>query len=404
MPITLLVDLEETLLDTSAAGFLPTYYAALADHLCDLVPQALLLSALHSGIRRMRLSHDPSQTLQQAFDAEFFGRFPAHADGLRRRVDLFYRTVFPSLGRMAGARPGAQDLIDWARSAGHQVALATEPLFPLPATMERVRWAGIDPASFAAVASYETFHFTKEHPAYFAEVLGRLGWPDGPVVMAGNDVDGELRQAETLGLTTFHVVPAGPGAAPAAADLMRLREWIVSAEGGLQAPAFATKAAVLAMLQATPAILAGYLAGLSQAEWSGVKSAGDWALVELVCHLRDTEREVHAQQISTLVNSETPFVARPDAAVWAKQRPYRQEEGAAALKQFIAARTSAMERLSLLPDEVWTKPARHAIFGPSSLLEVIGFMAEHDRLHLRQAWRLLPARTTGTHRNDAKRV
>ena len=32
------------------------------------------------------------------------------------------------------------------------------------------------------------------------------------------------------------------------------------------------------------------------------------------------------------------------------------------------------------PEQAWSKQARHAIFGPSSFLEVIGFMAEHDRL------------------------
>ena len=52
----------------------------------------------------------------------------------------------------------------------------------------------------------------------------------------------------------------------------------------------------------------------------------------------------------------------------------------------------ALERLRTAPEEAWSKQARHAIFGPSSFLEVIGFMAEHDRLHLRQAWRTLEGR------------
>jgi len=34
----------------------------------------------------------------------------------------------------------------------------------------------------------------------------------------------------------------------------------------------------------------------------------------------------------------------------------------------------------------WDRPARHAIFGPTSLQELVGFMAEHDRLHVRQAF------------------
>jgi len=37
----------------------------------------------------------------------------------------------------------------------------------------------------------------------------------------------------------------------------------------------------------------------------------------------------------------------------------------------------------LTPDE-WQRPARHAIFGPTHLQELVAFTSEHDRLHLRQ--------------------
>ena len=39
----------------------------------------------------------------------------------------------------------------------------------------------------------------------------------------------------------------------------------------------------------------------------------------------------------------------------------------------------------------WWREARHAIFGPSNFLEIVGFMADHDRLHIQQAWNTLKA-------------
>ena len=152
-------------------------------------------------------------------------------------------------------------------------------------------------------------------------------------------------------------------------------------------------------LEASPAVLQSMTAGLTAEEWSHEKSADDWALVELACHLRDTEREVHAQQIDVLLESAAPFVSRPDAAVWAKQRRYLNEDGERAVIEFAEARSKCVERLRLAPEQVWSKTARHAIFGPSTFLEVIGFMAEHDRLHLRQAWRTLLAARMAAHRN-----
>jgi hypothetical protein len=50
--------------------------------------------------------------------------------------------------------------------------LYDDPLFP-GGDLER-GWA-IGPI-VSPHPSFETFHFTKSHPAYLAEMLGRLGW------------------------------------------------------------------------------------------------------------------------------------------------------------------------------------------------------------------------------------
>ena len=39
------------------------------------------------------------------------------------------------------------------------MALATTPMFPKKATLERMRWAGLDPDDFALVTTYEDYHF-----------------------------------------------------------------------------------------------------------------------------------------------------------------------------------------------------------------------------------------------------
>jgi hypothetical protein len=47
------------------------------------------------------------------------------------------------------------------------------------------------------------------------------------------------------------------------------------------------------------------------------------------------------------------------------------------------ARVQTVELLRGLKDE-WKRKARHAIFGPTDLQELVKFMAEHDKLHIRQ--------------------
>jgi hypothetical protein len=104
--------------------------------------------------------------------------------------------------------------------------------------------------------------------------------------------------------------------------------------------------------------------------------------------MRDTDREIHQMQIDLFKEQDEPFIPRPDTSVWANQRDYLHEDCTAALKEFNAARFKTLGMIKSITREApaWDRKARHAIFGPTNFLEVIGFIAEHDRLHIQQAW------------------
>jgi hypothetical protein len=255
-----------------------------------------------------------------------------------------------------------------------------------------LRWAGFEPEQFEIVSSFDHFHFTKTHPAYYAEVLGRMGWHDGPVLMVGNDLDRDIRPAQMLGLATYHVddesaFPSGPEAGRRG-KLADLPLWLESADPASLIPSFKSVDSVLGILSATPAVLNGLSRGLDSSAWSHKPTPNDWSLSELVCHLRDTEREIHQMQITLFKEQSEPFIPRPDTSVWASQRDYAHEDGASALKEFYDARRKTLGLIKEVSAEhsAWDRKARHAIFGPTNFLEVVGFIAEHDRLHIQQAW------------------
>ena len=133
------------------------------------------------------------------------------------------------------------------------------------------------------------------------------------------------------------------------------------------------------------------LRGLDSFTWTREPTPDDWALTELVCHMRDTEREIHHMQIKLFRDQKEPFIPRPDTSVWASQRDYLHEDGISALMEFNDARreTLAMIKNIAIDREAWGQRARHAIFGPTNFLEVIGFMADHDRMHIQQVWSTL---------------
>lgn len=393
MTLTLLLDLDDTLLDTNMDAFVPAYFQALSKRLADRVQPQTMLPALMSGTQLMLASEDPSRTLQDVFEAEFYPKIGIPKEQLSEAIDDFYDNVFPTLSHVTKKREGARELVEWAFAKGYRVAIATDPLFPRKATYHRVRWAGLDPEHFALISSFETFHFSKSHPAYFAEVLGRLGWPDGPVLMVGNDIERDLMPAQKLGLATYHIEDA-PASSPGPeatrrGNLIDLRSWLESTDLASLEPSFKSIDSILAIMASTPGILRSLIAGLNRLDLSHEPKPEDWAMIEVLCHLRDTEREIHRLQLDVLLSDANPFVPRPDGAVWAKQRKYLDEDSVAALAEFTSARVEMLNRLKSLDREIWARKARHAIFGPTSFMEVIGFMSEHDRMHIQQAWNII---------------
>lgn len=393
MTITLLLDLDETLLDTNLEAFVPAYYQKLAAHLAPYVAPEKMLKYLTLGTRKMMESEDPSRTLREVFDENFYPFLDVDRDGIQPVLEDFYDNVFPSIREVTRPIPGAADFVEWAFAAGHRVVVATSPYFPRKANYHRLRWAGLPPEKypFVLVSSYEDFHFTKPHPAYFAEVLGRLGWPDDPVVMIGNDVAQDLRPAAALGLPTYHSVDVTPSAdgfeATGRGTLAELRGWLERTDPATLAPSFSSPASLLALLRAAPAALTSLLAPLAPAALTARPAAEDWSTTEILCHLRDVEREVTLPRIRKILAEADPPIPAQTPDEWAKTRGYQGQDGMSALREFTSARLETLELLAGLAPAQWSRKARHSIFGPTTLQELVGFSAEHDRLHIQQAWR-----------------
>jgi len=394
MSLTLLLDLDDTLLDTNLEAFVPAYFQAFSQHMAGHVPPNIMLRALINGLDLMNENENPTRTLQEVFEDYFYPDLGLSKEELSGVVERFYDDVFPALGDHTRIRPDAATLIEWAFSRGFRIAIATDPLMPRKATYHRVRWAGLDPDGLELISTFDHFHFSKTHPAYYAEVLGRLGWPDGPVLMVGNDVARDLAPAHRLGLATYlidGVSASSPGFEVGRGKLADLRPWLESINLSTLEPSFKSRDAILGIMASTPAVLRSFTSALITEQWRHEPGGEDWTLNEIVCHLRDTEREVHRLQLDMLIERPDAFIPRPDTSVWASERDYLSEDGPVALAEFTTARLENLDKLRNLEEEVWSRKARHAIFGPTNVTEIISFVADHDRMHIQQIWKSLPS-------------
>jgi len=390
MTYTLLFDLDDTLLDTNLEAFLPAYFQALSEHLAPYVAPGLMVSALISGMSLMMDNDHPSRTLEEVFDEDFYKKISIPKQDLVQVLEDFYDNKFPRLKEKTMPRPEAVPLIEWVLSQGCRVAIATDPLFPRKATYHRLRWAGFNPESFELVSSFENFHFSKLHTAFYAEMLGQLGWPDGPILMIGDDIQRDVVPAERIGLKTYlieGVSASSPGREAGRGKLADFRPWLESQDPVTLEPSFLSQEAILAIMKSTPASLGSLTRSLAEEQWKCEPTPDDWALNEIICHLRDTDREIHSVQLALMIEKEDAFIPRPDSTVWANKRDYLNENGPRALGEFTLARIRNVESIQDLDGPIWERKARHAIFGPTNFLEVAGFIADHDRAHVQQVWK-----------------
>lgn len=391
MTLTLLLDLDDTLLHSNTDVLIPAYFEKLAGFLAHRVDPKLLIKELLAGSQLMFENQRPDLTLDQVFSQHFFPAIGVERDEIQPELDRFYDQVFPTLKDFTTPRPGNVDLVDYAFAQQWQVVIATNPLFPRKAIEHRLRWAGLPPEKypFALITSMENSHFTKTTPAYYAEILGKLGWESDPVLMVGDDPQMDMASAAKAGLPIYWVRPEGTYA-PELQDepqgtFADFQGWIRAVDVNTLQPELKNPSALVSSLQSAPAVLDTLLRGLDLDEWASRPDPDAWAITEILCHLRDLDREVNIPRLDTFLTNENPFITGKNTDPWAQERNYIAQDGPAAFRDFITARLELVEKLQALTPEGWQLRGRHTIFGPTYLQELIGFVAEHDRTHIQQA-------------------
>ena len=116
--------------------------------------------------------------------------------------DEFYEKHFAMVRSSCGFNPHSRMLIDCLKEKGYRLVLATNPLFPATATMQRVRWAGLEPEDFALITTYENSWHCKPFPAYYQDILTQLELRPEQCMMVGNDVRDDMVAAQ-LGMQTY---------------------------------------------------------------------------------------------------------------------------------------------------------------------------------------------------------
>ncbi len=140
-------------------------------------------------------------------------------------------------------------------------------------------------------------------------------------------------------------------------------------------------------LEATPQILRNLVRHLSaeQARTPHADSASDeaWSVVEIVCHLRDTE-EVMSRRMRLLRDEENPRISGFDQEALAVEKDYAGSDLHKAVDAYARFRAEHVANLRDLSDEQWQRSGHHGLPGPVSIFNHTVHDVYHDAVHLAQ--------------------
>jgi FMN phosphatase YigB (HAD superfamily) len=351
-----------------------------------------MIPHLLEGTRQMVHKTGVVGTLEETFDQSFYPGIGLSKDFLAPKINDFYSRVFAELKPETSPMPGASEAVRECLSRGWKVAIATNPLFPMAAIDHRLRWANLDPEenAFSSVTAYESYHFAKPQSAYFAEVAYRIGSIDQPVVMIGNDLKYDIYPAVKAGMPAYWFaspeanLPSDLPKDCACGPIEGILPWLENIDALPAYPRPVTISAMMAFLRGGAAAIDAILRGIPENLWNIRPSESEWCLTEILCHLRDVDREVNLMRINTILQENQPFIAGIESDSWADERDYRHQDGIEALHGFLSTRQAVIDRLEQALPEDWDHVIRHSIFGPTSLKELVGFIVNHDNNHIKQ--------------------
>jgi FMN phosphatase YigB (HAD superfamily) len=199
---TILFDLDGTLLPLSEDKFVQMYFGLLGNKFKSLGYDSLkMISAVWSGTEAM-IHNDGQRTNETCFWDVFESKSGISRDAVEDDFTRFYEVEFDSVKITSKPTNLALDIIKALHIKGYHLILATNPIFPRIATLQRIKWAGLDATMFSLITTYENSSFSKPNLNYYKEICHKLSLNPTECLMVGNDTREDM-VVEDLGMRTF---------------------------------------------------------------------------------------------------------------------------------------------------------------------------------------------------------
>jgi FMN phosphatase YigB (HAD superfamily) len=200
---TILFDLDGTLLPMDIDHFLKLYFSEMAKVFEGKMTQEVLVDIVMKSTGAM-VKDTTSRTNKEVFMSTFEGIVGYDISPYQAIWDRFYDTTFTHVQASCKRSIEAIEAISILKEKGYQLVLATNPLFPKEAIIQRIRWAGLVPEDFDYITSFEENHYCKPQIKFYEEIMESLSLDPKECLMVGNDAQEDM-VASKLGMDTYLV-------------------------------------------------------------------------------------------------------------------------------------------------------------------------------------------------------
>ena len=148
------------------------------------------------------------------------------------------------------------------------------------------------------------------------------------------------------------------------------------------------RAEIIKTLRATPVVLRALVAGVDEAGLRRRPAPGEWAIVEVVGHLADTEERALGR-VRRMLSEDSPELAPFDQEALAEERRYLELDLEGELVRLEQLRRDHLAVLEGLDGPGWQRAGRHGEHGELTVELYETHIAAEEVDHLAQIARLL---------------
>jgi hypothetical protein len=139
------------------------------------------------------------------------------------------------------------------------------------------------------------------------------------------------------------------------------------------------------VLRGTPARLKAALKGLPKVVLLWTPAPGKWSILEIVCHMRDMEREAYLARYRRILAEDTPSLPDVDGDTYSLELDYRSQRLAEVVRDWTRLRRETLKVLAGVKRAEWERAGVHEAAGRLTMADFLRRQAHgNDEAHLGQ--------------------